>query len=212
MTIQESMMFRAGYVGGAARLAVPLLAVACALGVTASTAGAAPNKTGIAPLLVLNPAGRQVTSTDRHLRFRLPPGAWRAERNYRGQIVRDGTYVRRSTVKGRRCVISLGVGGRGQRSRPALRTINGSRQVRRGTTGAVRWLAAVSVLPPVLAAPYAKAYSAAPSWATWNWSVFYLSAQAQSPTTSPCRRSLLHLDLAPVAASVRVARGALPPG
>lgn len=153
-----------------------------------------------------------MTSTNSHLTFRLPPGTWRAARNYGGEIVRDGTYIRRTTVRGRRCVVNLSVAGHSVHTRPALKTLNGSRRVRRGATGPVRWLSAVSVLPPVLDAPYAKGYSAAPTWAPWKWTVFDVSAQAQTPVTARCKRSLLQLDLAPVAASARVERGALPPG
>lgn len=186
-----------------------LLAVVVALGASASTAGAASVRRGVAPLFVPNTAGKLNTSISAHISFRLPTGSWHASRSETGDVLRNGAYFRTTQVNGKRCVVSVSVGGRGQQHRPPLNTTHKSDHVQRGTTGAVHWLSAWSQLPPTPPLPYAKAYGPAPSWATWHWTSFNLGAQSTEPATAACRRSMLRINLAAVAGSVRVERGSL---
>lgn len=199
---------RAQGVGPVAFLLVAVVAAAC--GPAQASASPAPAfARGAAPLLVPSSSGRLHTSASAHITFRLPAGKWRAARGESGDLLRDGTYLRSTQVNGKRCVITLTSGGRGQQHRPSLTATPKSDHIERGRTGAVRWLTAWSELPPTPPLPYAKAYSPAPRGAAWKWTSFGIGVQANAPATAACRRSLLRTDLTAVAGSVRVERGSL---
>lgn len=165
---------------------------------------------GVAPLWVPDARGRMHRSKEAHVAFALPPGRWVLPRTDSHDLVRNGSYQRTTTPDDRKCGLTLGVGGQGQRNRPVLRLWGKSAQVRRGTSGDLRWLAGLSTLPPSGPSPYAGAYGRAPVWLGVPWSSFELGVQAPRSATAACRRSMLRLDLAAVARSVRVARGPLP--
>jgi hypothetical protein len=200
---------RAVWFALAGSLAVALVVLA---GPASRGALGASAQRGVAPLQVPGSGGRLHTATDAHISFRLPKGAWRTDRSDTAEPVRDGSYLRITSLNGRRCSVSITVGGRGQRQRPSLKTTPKSDHVQRGVSGGVHWLSAWSELPPTPPLPYASAYSRAPTWATWNWASFNLGAQVIGRRTAACRRSMLGIDLAAVARSVRVERGGVTSG
>ena len=172
----------------------------------ASTAGR-----GVAPLQVPDPRGKLHVSGTEHISFALPAGHWELARRGDGRVMYDGSYVRRLTVHGRSCKLLLGFGGRGQRQRPVLRVIPGGRDVLSGQYKGTNWLTWRFSTPTARQGSYARGYREAPAGRTWSWLAMNVLVEPFGQTAfAGCNRAAVRADVVAVAASARIAQGAVP--